>query len=273
MDPNAPTNRPDTPSPEPVVPDPHRGEATPAPQEGMRPEADASLVRPLEDEPGGPLGGLLGASSAKVAEEATPGGNVAAEALLEQMGVEEEGVESGQLLGFVVATLLAVAALALVLIYLVYSPYRGATQAQASDVDQYPELQQSLVDARAKLDQSTRTGETYTVPIGRAMGLVVAEYGGTSGDSASAARTSAVPDSRQEFNTLMVNRTMGRATQRTTPVASATPAVVGPVGRGAVGAGLPANTPGGRGTTTDEEVGGDDIPDNPEAPEPRPDIE
>lgn len=268
MDTNAPDDRPTNDAAEPVVPDPHRGEATPARQEGMRPEADASLVRPEEDEPGGPLVGLVMATSTQVAEEATPDGDAAAEALLEQMGVEEEGVESGQLLGFVVATLLAVAALAVVLIYFIYSPYRGNTQTRMDDVALYPELQQSRVDAEAKLDQATRTGDAYTIPIGRAMGLVAAQYGAAAGP-AGAARSAAIPDTRQAFNTLMVNRTEGRAVQRVAPVA----ALADPSPANAAPAGANPPAVGGIRPTTDVEVGVDDTMDNPEAPEPRPDIE
>ncbi len=263
MDTTPPDDRLSNDRQEPVVPDPHRGEAAPAPQEGMRPGADTTLVRPEEDEPGGPLVGLVTAASAQTAEEATPGGDEATEALLAQMGVEEEGVESGQLLGFVVATLLAVAALAIVLIYLIYAPFRGETQARADDVAQYPELQQARVDATAKLDRATRTGEVYTVPIGRAMGLVAAQYGGT------AAAASGVPTTRQGFNTLMVNRTEGIAVQRVVPsaaLASPAPANAAPAGADVPGDARPS-------PSTDVEVGVDDTMDNPEAPEPRPDTE
>lgn len=227
MDPNAPrpedasVPRHDAPVPPqagepggeaPVVPDPHRGEALPEPQSGTRPGVDAGAVRPEQDEPGGPLAGLVGAASAQVAEEASPDGNVEAEATLAEMGVEEEGIESGQLLGFVVATLLVVGLLAVVLIYFIYAPFRGDTQARAGDVSLYPELEQTRVDGRAKLDQATRTGDAYTVPIGRAMGLVAAEYGAAAG-----AETAGL--TRAQFNTLEVNRTMGRAVQAPPTVA------------------------------------------------------
>lgn len=269
MDTNTPSSR-NTERTGEVVPDPHRAEPAPAPQEGLRPEADPALVRPEQDEPGGPIGGLLSAVSTETATEATPGTDPAAEALLEQMGVEEEGIESGQLLGFVVATLLAVAALAVVLIYFIYSPYRGSTQAQADNVDVYPELQQSRVDARAKLDQATRTGDAYTIPIGRAMGLVAAEYGTSTGAPSpdAAARTLAVPSTRQAFNTLMVNRNEGYAVQRVQPSSAlATPA---PANAAPVGADPGTFTPN---IPTPAEVGVDDVLDNPEAPEPRPDID
>lgn len=260
MDTNAPDDRLSNDAAEPVVPDPHRGEAAPPRQEGMRPEADTSLVRPEEDEPGGPLAGLVGASSAKVVEEATPGGDAATEALLAQMGVEEEGVESGQLLGFVVATLLAVGALAIVLIYLIYTPFRGETQARAENVGRSPELAQSRVDAAAKLDRATRTGESYTVPIDRAMGLVAAEYGGT------AAAASGVPATRQRFNTLPV---VGMATQAVQAPSALAPgdAPTTPAA-GLQSPRVPNGQP--RGGTTDVEVGVDDTMDNPEQPEPQP---
>lgn len=190
----------------PIVPDPHRDEALPEPQSGVRPGVDAAVVRPEQDEPGGPLAGLVGATAAQAAEEATPGGDPEAEEALAEMGVEEEGVESGQLLGFIVATLATVGVLSAILIYLLYMPYRDATGASAASVDGYPDLTQSLVDGRAKLNQAQRDGDTYTITIGDAMQRIVGEYSG--GQPPPQARLD-----RAAFNTLMVNRTAGRAVQ------------------------------------------------------------
>lgn len=208
MDTNAP--RPDTPEGEgpasadlPVVPDPHAGEALPEHQSGRRP-GTPDVVRPEQDEPGGPLAGLVGAGAAQAAEAA---GSEEAHDALAGMGVEEEGIESGQLLGFVAATLVAVGLLAFVLIYFIYAPFRDNTGTSASDVALYPELEQSRVDARAKLETAALGADgTYSIPIGRAMGLVAATYGATPADPAL---------SRAEFNTLSVIRTAGRAVQAT----------------------------------------------------------
>jgi len=198
MDANAP--RPDADDPT-VVPDPHAGEALPEHQSGRRP-GTPDVVRPEQDEPNGPLGGLVGAGAAQVAEAA---GDDDAHDALAGMGVEEEGIESGQLLGFVAATLVAVALLAFTLIYFIYAPFRAGTGDRVNDVALYPELEQSRVDARAKLDNAALGADgTYSIPIGRAMGLVAASYGASPTDPAL---------TRAQFNTLAVNRTAGRALQ------------------------------------------------------------
>jgi hypothetical protein len=202
-----------------VVPNPHADAPAPHRPEGMRPEAAANLdARPEQDEPGGPLAGLVGAASTQAVNEAAP---VSADAsVLEQMGVEGEGIESGQLLGLVAATIFAVAALAVVLIYLFYIPFRQQVGDTASDVGDYPELEQSRTEARAKLGQYARVDSVYTVPVERAMALVAAEYRG--GDSTAAANQ---PTTSQQFNTLMTNRGAGAAVQRpaTRSVASRLP--------------------------------------------------
>lgn len=221
MDPHDP--RPDG-SDLPVVPDPHAGEALPERQSGLRPGVDPDVIRPEQDEPGGPLAGLVGAGAAQAADAATPDGEGPSDEALAAMGVEEEGIESGQLLGFVVATLVAVGLLAFVLIYFIYAPFRADTRASASDVALYPELEQSRVDARAKLDNATLSADgTYGIPIGRAMGLVAASYGTTPADPSL---------SRAQFNTLPVNRTAGRAVQAeaAADTTAAAPATATPAG-------------------------------------------
>lgn len=204
--PPTPSSR-ERPDAEDPVPNPHRDEPVPAPEEGMRPGADP-IVRPSQDEPLGPLAGLVGAASAEVQDEAaemTGSNDDEAEALLASMGVEEEGIESGQLLGLVAATLVAVAALAVVLIYLFYIPFRTQVGERAEGAAENYEVENLRTEAVAKLAQYTRADDTYGVPIGRAMGLVAAEYG-----SAGAA---GLPDSAAEWNLLPVMRGPGRAVQ------------------------------------------------------------
>lgn len=206
-------NEPGRPHQEVPVPDPHRGEPVPPANEGTRPEADPSVVRPDEDEPVGPVEGLVTAAGAKVEEEATPGGDPEAEALLAQMGVEEEGIEAGQLLGLMAATIAAVIALAVVLIFLFYEPFLGEVSSRMEDVEQYPELAAVRTDAAAKLTPYTRTDSTYSIPIERAMGLVAAEYE-VAGDYSEA--VVGMPETQAAWNTLPVMRGMGRAVETAT---------------------------------------------------------
>jgi hypothetical protein len=180
----------------------------------MRPEAAANPeIRPEQDEPGGPLAGLVGTAATQAATEAAPA-NADAE-LLEKMGVENEGIESGQLLGLVTATIFAVAGLAVVLIYLFYLPFRQQVGTQAGDVSDYPELEQSRTEALAKLNQFARTDSLYNVPINQAMSVVAGRYAASSGAAGSAA-PAGLPATRQQWNTLMLNRGIGTAIQNPT---------------------------------------------------------
>ena len=211
-----PGDRPDAEDP---VPNPHRTEPVPPAQEGTRPGADPA-VRPEQDEPLGPMAGLVGAAGAEVSEEAsnvTGDRDPEAEALLAQMGVEDEGIEGGQLLGLVAATLAGVAALATILIFLFYVPYRTQVGEDAEGAATNYEQQDLRAEAQAKLRQYARADSAYGVPITRAMGLVAAEYGRS--DAAG------LPSTRQQWNTLALDRGPGRAVQATPERARVAPAV------------------------------------------------
>ncbi len=265
MDDQTPTTPDPDRTPPVVVPNPHSGKPVPKPLEGMRPEAAQNPdVRPEQDEPGGPLGGLLGASATQ-ATESVPGVDAPTEALpgdadaalLEQMGVEQEGIESGQLLGLVLAVLFGIAALTIVLISLFYLPYRQQVGTQANDVTAYPELEQSRTDALAKLHQYARADSTYQMPIDQAMSVVAGRY-----RSAEGASPAGLPVTRQQWNTLSVNRGEGTTVQN--PLGTQQQATVENQrlalesnGQAGSRAGVTAPvTP--RQGTTDEEVGVDD---------------
>lgn len=182
------------------VPDPHRTEPVPPAQEGMRPGVDPA-VRPEQDEPLGPAEELVSASGAEASEEAaeiTDSDDPEGEALLTRMGVEEEGIEGGQILGLVAATVAAVGALAVILIYLFYVPYRTQVGVDAEGSVTNYEQQDLRTEALAKLDQYTRSDSTYGLPITQAMALVASEYGG-------AGRAAAIPDTRQDWNLLGIS--------------------------------------------------------------------
>lgn len=183
------------------MPNPHRGEPAPPAPEGTRPEADPSIVRPEEDEPLGPYGELIPTAMEEAKDEATPGGDPEAQSLLEQMGVEEEGIESGQILGLVLVTLLSIGALVVVLIYLIYIPQRTQTTLDAEAAARSVDLDQLRVEALARLGEYSLIDSTYGVPIDRAMALVAAEYGAVTPTEALS-----VPTTRQRWNTLPINR-------------------------------------------------------------------
>ncbi|HEX9952677.1 MAG TPA: hypothetical protein VGB53_12970 [Rubricoccaceae bacterium] len=192
-----------------AMPNPHSNEAVPASESGMRPEAAANAeVRPEQDEPGGPLGGLVGTAATQASSEAAPG-NVDT-ALLESMGVEGEGIESSQILGLVAGVVFAVIGLGVVLVCLFYLPYLQQTGNRASDVSDYPELEQSRTEARAKLGQYARQDSLYHVPIEQAMSVVAGRYAAA---EAGAQAPAGLPATRQQWNTLMLNRGTGTAVQ------------------------------------------------------------
>lgn len=191
------------------VPNPHAGEVPPAAaDEGLRPEAEGTPARPTGDEPLGPYGELIPAVGVEAKEEATPGGDPEAESLLAQMGVEEEGIEGGQILGLILSVMVAVVAMIVILIYLFIIPTQVAEGEDAEDVDEYVELEQVRVEGLAKLQSYERADSAaYAVPIGRAMGLVAAEYGATRAGAAN------VPTTRQDWNTLPISVGPPRAVQ------------------------------------------------------------
>ena len=185
-----PRTTPETGEQKPVVQDPHLGEPAPPAPEGLRPEADPTLVRPEEDEPLGPVAGLMAASSAEVEAEYTDDSE--AEELLAAMGVEDEGIEAGQIGGLAIAILVSIFALAIVVYYLFYVPFRDQTAGLSESDVRYEELELINTEGETKLAQYARADSAYSLPIGTAMGLVAAEYGG---DAAGAPRT------RASFNT------------------------------------------------------------------------
>ena len=253
-----------------AVQNPHAGEPVPPAQEGMRPEAAANpAVRPEQDEPLGPVSGLVGAAAAETAgavQPATdaPAPDPAEAALLASMGVEEEGIESGQLLGLVASVIVAVLALVIVLIFLFYLPFRQQVDETAANVGLYPELEQVMTDGRLKTQQYALVDSVYRVPVANAMSIVTARY--------QEGRTTpgGLPSTRQQWNTLMVNRGTGTTvqaplgTQEQGTVENQRLSVLSESQAGSrAGVALPV-TPIERGVT-DEEVGVDGTP-NPPAP-------
>lgn len=198
----------------PVVPDPHAatGEPPPPAQEGMRPEADPAVVRPEQDEPNGPLTGLMTTAAAEAEAEATDDDD--AEALLASMGVEDEGVEAGQLLGIMTATLVSIAALCIAMFFLFFSPALNKTQGRAQSEVRYEELEVVQTEGLTKLGQYALSADSaYTLPIEAAMASVVADYGGAGAAS---------PTTRSGFNTavLPVNAAQSGAPLQTDSVAT-----------------------------------------------------
>ena len=178
--------------------DPHRAKPAPPPPEGLRPEADPALVRPDKDEPLGPYGGLLPTAGAEAAHEA-PVSTPEAEAQTVYLGVEEEGVESSQIFGLMLATVAAIACLILALYFIFYLPKLNDTELSAEDVpaNRYIEQRELRAEAENLIGQYATSPDAagrYRIPIEAAMRQTARRYEGGA-DSAFVG-----PVSRTDFN-------------------------------------------------------------------------
>jgi hypothetical protein len=164
---------------------PHRAAPAPRPEEGLRPEADPAVVRPVEEERLGPAEGLVRHAAAEAAHEA-PIPTPEADAETAYLGVEEEGVESAQIFGLMLATVVAVACIILAIYFIFYLPRLNETEAAAEDVPatRRVELRELRADAENLIGQYAVNPDAegrYRIPIAAAMQQTAARYGGRAG--------------------------------------------------------------------------------------------
>lgn len=167
------------------TPNAHADEPTPQPEEGLRPEADESVVRPEQEEPNGPVPGLLATASAEAQDELGLA-DAEDEAQLEAVGVEEEGIEGGQIAGITIAILASVFLIGFVVFWGFYLPELGETEdTMSGEVELGPDQRTILAEGMAALQNYSLTADsTYTMPIDVAMSEVIQAYGGSAADSA-----------------------------------------------------------------------------------------
>ncbi len=133
-------------------------------------------VEPDTDEAMGPPTELFKAAGKEAKVEAT-GGSDAAVAEAEAIGVEPEGIESAQIMGIVVAILVAVAIISGLLVLWKGSVVQNVAISQIS-VSGYPDLRRTEIDAARQLTQYQVVNDaerTYQIPIDEAMRLMVNE--------------------------------------------------------------------------------------------------
>src|SRR5690606_21334964 len=200
---------------------PHRAEPAPPTGEGLRPEAAPAVVRPMEDEPLGPAQGLFHAAGTQAAHEA-PVGTPEADAEAAYLGVEEEGVESSQIFGLLLATVAAIACLILALYFIFYLPRLGETEAAAQDVPEARRGEQRGVNAAAENPLGQYAGRPaaagrYRTPTAAASQQAAAAHARRAAsarpppaarapaDAAPAAAARAAPASRADFNAAWVS--------------------------------------------------------------------
>ena len=135
-------------------------------------QADALLDRPEDTEDLGPGAELFKASGVEAAAEAT--GDEGLEDAELTYGVEGEGVEAGQILGFV-----GVVVVALILIIAIVFLWTGFTAQRVEEIvvsgSEYPELRETEITAAEQLTQYDVLSEeegVYRIPIERSISIM-----------------------------------------------------------------------------------------------------
>lgn len=155
-----------------AVPDPHRDEPDPAPDAHTRPGPDSDAVRPDQQEELGPIEGLMHTSAVQATAEAT--GSTDAKAEADRLGVEGEGVESAQIFGLMVATIVTLAA-AVIGVFVLVGYFADGQTVERDAVTLYPELRE-VQRVGDEMQNYSRTDSLYRLPIGAAMSQVGGEY-------------------------------------------------------------------------------------------------
>lgn len=140
--------------------------------------ADAAgrhIAQPDQDEEFGPIGRIFHGAVVEAAAEVSDSPRWAQEE--HELGVEHEGVEAGQILGFVLATAVALG-LAVFTLFQYVDITAQAVRIEATGRSGYPELLENRLNAIERLTQyDVVEGEEgrYRIPIDRAMELMTGE--------------------------------------------------------------------------------------------------
>lgn len=140
-----------------------------------REDEDLKLGAPDEDEKYGPAERLFRGATAEAAAEVTGSPRYVDEA--SHLGVEHEGIEAGQILGFALATAVAIG-LAVFALFQYVHIVSNDVRYTAAGLSGYPELRQVELEATQRLSQyGPVEGEegVYRIPIDRAIELMAQE--------------------------------------------------------------------------------------------------
>lgn len=167
--------------------------------ESFMPLDDATFAASPEVEPDGkeslgPVVELFKAAGAEAASEVT-GSRASAEAEAD-LGVEHEGVESGQIIGLVVAVVIALAVIIVFVFTWTDIVYQESSTAVVN-VSGYPDLRETELNARRALDNYEAVPNGFRIPIDQAMSAIANEQTlqADSGQTAPAGvTTSELPD-------------------------------------------------------------------------------
>lgn len=134
---------------------------------------EKGIVQPGQDEDLGPLERLVRGAAAEAAAEVTHSPRWVAEE--DELGVEHEGIEAGEILGLVIAIAVALG-LSVFTLFQYVDLTAQAARAEATGRSGYPELREHQLHALQRLTQYEAIGNgRYRIPIDRAMELMANE--------------------------------------------------------------------------------------------------
>ena len=149
---------------------------------GTPEDEELQLASPDADEEYGPAARLFRGAKAEAAAELTDDPKYLEEEA--ELGVEHEGVEAGQILGFALAVAVALG-LSIFALFQYVNIVADETRFTATGTSGYPELREIELNATRQLSQYGVVNQeegVYRIPINRAIEVVVEEARGTEGD-------------------------------------------------------------------------------------------
>src|SRR5690554_3030799 len=149
---------------------------------GTPADEDLQLESPDDKEEFGPAAELLRGAAVEAASEFSDDPRLHEEA--EALGVEGEGIEAGQILGFILATLVAIG-LAIFALYNYMDIVAAETRFEVTGSSGYPELREAELRATQQLSQYGVVDEAegiYRIPIDEAIDIMADEAQEGEGD-------------------------------------------------------------------------------------------
>ncbi len=138
---------------------------------GTSADSAQGMKSPDQSEDVGPLGQLTRAARAEAGREISQDPRFISEEI--KLGVEHEGVQASQIIGFVLAVAVALA-LSIVVLIQYFAITAGTVRFESAGLSGYPELQETRLQAIQKLSQYGAVegaSDRYRIPIDRAMEL------------------------------------------------------------------------------------------------------